>query len=266
MAWLAALLAACAAWWCVPSGRAGLRRLPPTPAGSGRARRRGTLAAAAPFAGGLLALALLAGPRGVALGVAASLLLGTVAHLALARARRRRASGRRVEVVHAGELMAGLLRVGRVPAVALVEASQDAPVLRLAAAEHTAGGEAAAALRRGAADPGCAGLADLADAWEIATRTGASLVDAVDAAARRLAEEGEVARVVDAELAAARLAGRTMCLLPLAGLLLAFALGGNPVAFLTGSPIGWLCLDVGVGLACAGVLWIDAVAVAAGGR
>ncbi|HRL79500.1 MAG TPA: type II secretion system protein, partial [Propioniciclava sp.] len=122
------------------------------------------------------------------------------------------------------------------------------------------------ALRRLAERPGCAGLAELADAWEIATRTGASLVDAVDVAVQRLAAQEEVDRVVATELAAARLSGIMMAVLPLVGLGLGYALGGNPVGFLIGQPVGWVCLNVGVGLACAGVAWIDAIAAGAEGR
>lgn len=266
MAWAAAIMAALTAWWLVPGGQGDLARLADVAPVRRDQWRRRTAAVAAAVAMGLVVLSIMAGPGGVAIGVAGAMLCGTWAYLVLRRLRRRRAAKQRAAIVHAGELMAGLLRVGRVPSAALTEAAQDAPVLRVAAAEHAAGGEAAAALRRCADDPGCSGLVDLADAWEISTRTGASLVDAVDAAARRLAAEGEVARVVDAELAAARLSGRMMALLPFVGLLLGFVLGGDPVAFLSGAPLGWLCLNVGVALACAGVLWIEAVAVAAGGR
>lgn len=262
---LSAGFAALAAWWWLTPGRGSVGRLDAAP--PQRAVGRHPAATGALAALGMLAAAgAIAGPRGVAVGLAVTMLLATVVRLALGRAARRRAGRRRTEVVHAGELMAGLLRVGRVPSAALAEAAADAPLLRVAAAEHAAGGEAAPALRRAASQPGCEGLAGLADAWDVSVRTGASLVEAVDAAARGLAAEGEVARVVEVELAAARLAGRTLALLPAVGLVLAYALGGDPVAFLTGSPPGWICLNVGVALACGGVLWIEAVAVNAGGR
>ncbi len=261
----AAVLAALATWWWLPPGRGSLGRLDAIAPSRVSGPRPAVLVAI--VVGALLAVSgLVAGTRGAAVGLAGAVALGTVARLVAGRAARRRAARRRAEVVHAGDLMAGLLRVGRVPSAALAEAAVDAPLLRVASAEHAAGGEAAAALRRASSAPGCAGLAGLADAWEVSTRTGASLVDAVEAAARGLAAEGEVARVVEVELAAARLAGRTLALLPGVGLLLAYALGGDPVAFLTGSPPGWICLNVGVALACAGVLWIEAVAVNAGGR
>lgn len=267
MAWLAALCAGLAAWWLVPGASEGLGRLDAAPAGPRRRRVAPRLALVALAVGvGVLVAGVTAGPA----GAAGALALGQVAGCAVVLLGRRasrsaRTRGRR-EVVHAGELMAGLLRVGRVPALALVEAAEDAPVLRVAAAELRAGGEASAALRRSAGGSGHEGLVDLAAAWEVSVRTGASLVGAVDATAARLAAEQEVTRVVDAELSAARLGGRVMAGLPLVGLLLGFALGGDPVSFLFGSLAGWVCLNLGVGLACAGVLWIDTVAERSGGR
>lgn len=269
VAWVvvASIAAGLAVWWLVPGASEGLGRLavePAEPRSRRVAPRLGLLVLAG--VGAVLGAALVAGPG----GAAAALVLGQgVACLGVLGARRARrvAEARgRSEVVHAGELMAGLLRVGRVPAAALIEAAEDAPVLRVAAAELRAGGEAAAALRRGAARAGHAGLLDLAAAWEVSVRTGASLVGAVDAAASRLAADQDVARVVDAELSAARLGGRVMAVLPLVGLLMGFGLGGDPIAFLLGSPLGWACLVVGVGFACAGVVWIDTVAERSGGR
>lgn len=267
MAWVAALGAALVVWWLVPGASAGLGRLAAVPAEPVQRRaapRLGLLAVV--VAGGVLAAGVLVGPGGAAVVLALGQVVGCVAVLGLRRARRSARVRGRSEVVHAGELVAGLLRVGRVPAAALVEAAEDAPVLRVAAAELRAGGDASVALGRSANGPGREGLRELAAAWEVSVRTGASLVGAVDAAAARLAADQDVARVVDAELSAARLAGRVMAVLPLVGLLLGFALGGNPVAFLTGSLLGWLCLTIGVGLACGGVLWIDTVAERSGGR
>ena len=265
MTLVAAVLASWAVWWWLPDGDA-LRRLGGEP--SVRPARRLPRPVAVLGAAGLVIVAagVMAGPSGVAVSLAGTVVTGTVLAVLVRQTERRRAAAQGAEIVKAGEAMAGLLRVGRVPSAALAEAAQDAPVLRVAAAEHAAGGEAAPALRRLAERPGCAGLAQLADAWEIATRTGASLVDAVDVAVQRLAAQEEVDRVVATELAAARLSGIMMAVLPLVGLGLGYALGGNPVGFLIGQPVGWVCLNVGVGLACAGVAWIDAIAAGAEGR
>lgn len=267
LAWVAALSAGLAVWWLMPGASEGLSRLearPPAP----RTRSVGPRVAvmAVVIGAAVLGAAVVLGPGAAAAMLALGQVAGCLAVLATRRSRRSAVSRGRSEVVHAGELMAGLLRVGRVPSAALIEAAQDAPILRSVAAELKAGGEASAALRRSAVGVGHDGLADLAAAWDVSVRTGASLVTAVDAAAARLAADQDVARVVDAELSAARLGGRVMAGLPFVGLLLGFGLGGDPVAFLLGSLVGWACLNVGVGLACVGVLWIDTVAERSGGR
>lgn len=269
MAWavLASVAVGLAVWWLVPGASEGLGRLAAEPAEPRQRRAAPRLGLAGLVVGGVvLGVGALAGPGGAAVALALAQVSGCVALLGARRARRGAGARGRAEVVHAGELMAGLLRVGRVPTAALVEAAEDAPVLRVAAAELRAGGEAAAALRRSAGGAGHAGLLDLAAAWEVSVRTGASLVGAVDAAASRLAADEDVARVVDGELSAARLGGRVMAVLPLVGLLMGFGLGADPVAFLLGSPLGWVCLNVGIGLACGGMAWIDTVAERSGGR
>ncbi|MDO5533313.1 MAG: hypothetical protein Q4F65_01490 [Propionibacteriaceae bacterium] len=264
---LAAALAGAAVWWALLGAGAGLGRLAAEPATPGAVVRRSTwLRLMLLAASVLVAVALLAGPGAAAICLALGQVAGCAWWLSRRRAARRALVEGRTAVVHAGELVAGLLRVGRIPAAALTEAAVDAPVLRAAAAELAAGGEAAAALRRTASGVGHEGLAELASAWEVSVRTGGSLVSAVDAASARLAAADDVARVVEAELSAARLGGRVMAALPLIGLGLGFAVGGNPLAFLTGSPGGWVCLNLGVVLACAGVIWIDRVAERAGGR
>lgn len=266
-AWVAAVLAAYAVWWCFPSPRHGLGRLRASNAAGVEGHARGEAGKWALVAVGMvLGSALLGGPRAAACALAGVQVVAVAAVLARRRRARVGRVRRRAEVVHAGELIAGLLRVGRVPSAAMVEAAADARVLRVPAAELRAGGEPAGALRRSARLPGLEGLGDLASAWEVSVRTGASLVEAVDAASLRLSADAEVARVVEAELSAARLAGRVMAVLPLAGLGLGYGLGGDPLAFLTGAPLGWICLNTGVALGCAGVMWIDAVAQGSGGR
>ncbi len=265
-AWLAALAVAGAVWWALPGADEGFARLDAVPPAPRVVRRRRWAWVALLAASGLVATGMLLGPGAAALALAGGQAVACAAVLVARRGRRRALARGRAEVVHAGELVAGLLRVGRVPTSALIEAAADAPALAEAAAELRAGGEAAAALHRSALEAGREGLADLAAAWDVSLRTGGSLTGAIDAAAARLAAADDVARVVDTELAAARLGGRFMALLPVVGLGLGYGLGGDPLAFLAGSPLGWACLNVGVALAAAGVLWIDAVAERAGGR
>ena len=75
-----------------------------------------------------------------------------------------------------------------------------------------------------------------------------------------MASEEAVRTVVASELAGPRATGKIMAVLPLAGLALGYALGGDPVAFLLGGFVGWGCLIGGALLAAAGVLWVEALA------
>ena len=235
------------------------RRLLPPPAprgvsGARPARRLGPPAVA------LLVVAAAAGGQALAIGLVALIGLATGADLT-GRARRRRvAAETAAEVVRAGEGLAGLLRTGAIPATALSALAADHPVLQEAAAAQAVGGDAAVALRRCAAGPGRAGLADLAAAWEVSARTGASLGAAVEAISDELARRQEIESTVSVELAASRAAGRLMAALPVAGLLLGSALGGDPVGFLLTSPPGWLCLVLAAALAAAGLVWTDRLA------
>ncbi|MGV8910609.1 MAG: type II secretion system F family protein [Propionicimonas sp.] len=168
-------------------------------------------------------------------------------------------------VAEACRQLAGLLRLGHVPAAALRVAAADSPLLAEVVAVQQVGGEVAPVLGRLGSRPGAGGLTELAAAWRLAERTGASLGATLDALAEQLAAAGAVTDVVSAELAAPRATGRLLAALPVAGLLLGYGLGGDPLAFLTGSPVGQACLAVGVTLGCAGVLWTERIADAGDG-
>lgn len=261
MLW-AVLLAGAAGWVLAGSGGADLRRLRAAPAVEPRpaawwVRWAGLVLVV------LAASTALSGLRGLAFGLVACLVGGTVGGLWTRHRRRARALETRREVVQAAETLAGLIRVGRVPASAL-QGATDTPVLAEARAEQALGGDVADALLRAARRPGAEGLADVGRAWRVAQLTGASLTQALDAVARALADDEEVASTVAAELAAPRATGRVMAVLPLIGLGLGYSLGGDPVRFLVSNPFGNLCLVGGVGLACAGVWWTELVAGRAG--
>lgn len=220
---------------------------------------------ALPVAGVVVAVAAsVGGGAGLTAGVVSVLVLGVFVDLTVRARTGRRALGAAADVVRAGEALAGTLRTGAIPATALGWLAPDHLVLAEAASAQAVGGDVAAALRRAATEPGRAGLADLAAAWEVSLRTGASLGLAIEAIAEELARRREVAATVTVELAASRMAGRLMALLPGAGVLLGYGLGGDPVAFLTASPAGWACLVVAVTLAGAGLEWTDRIAARAG--
>ncbi len=202
---------------------------------------------------------------GWAVGVAGGCMAATVTWL-LRRNRRRRAVAReRAEVVRACQLVGGMLGLGQVPAEALRAAAVRAPVLAEAAAVQSLGGEVAAVLRRAAGEPGREGLSQLAGAWQVAEQTGASMATTLAAVADRLAADLALRATVEAELSAPRATGRLLAALPIAGLGLGYLLGGDPIAFLTSSAFGQLCLALGAALGCVGLVWTELLADRHGG-
>lgn len=207
----------------------------------------------------------LAAAKGAAVGFCCGLVGLTCWTVWLDHSARSRARRRSEEVVSGCLALAGLLRVGHVPAAALRIAGEDSPVLADAGAVQQVGGQVPALLRRLGSVPGGAGLVELAIAWEVSARTGASLTTTLDALAERLDASRKLRRVVDAELSAPRATSRMLAVLPLAGLALGFAFGGDPLAFLLGTALGQAVLCAGVSLACFGVWWSERIARAAGG-
>ena len=258
---LFAAVAVLAAWECADHRL--LRRLGEGPPAVTEAAGPGGLGRLAwPLGGlaGVLAGGVLDGRRGVTLALVAAIGGWSVWVLARRARARRRATLARGEVARAGEALSGLLGVGAIPAAALASVAAEHPVLAEAAAEQDVGGEVVTALRRGASGPGREGLAELAAAWEVASRTGASMESSIDAIAEELRRRQEAATTVAVELAASRSAGRLLAALPVAGVLLGYGFGGDPLAFLTSNIVGEVCLVVAVALASAGLIWTDTLA------
>lgn len=158
---------------------------------------------------------------------------------------------------HACLVLAGQLSIGQVPGVALTNAAGDCAPLEESAATQRIGGDTGAALRRAGQEPGQEGLAELGVAWQLCERTGAPLaqVSTGVAEALRLAEAAHSS--VDAELASARLTGQLLAVLPVLGLGLGFAGGGDPLGFLTGTLLGQVCVVAAVALLGAGLIWTE---------
>lgn len=180
---------------------------------------------------------------------------------------RRRSGARRIRATRAAavlelcEDLAGDLAAGAAPGVALERASRRWPAFAAAATAHRLGGSVPAAWRALAAEPGAADLHVVAAAWQVAERTGAGLADALADVAAGIREQQRTRRLVASELASARATARLMAALPL--LTLAVGSGaGDPVGFLLGTPAGLACAGSGLGLAVAGVAWIEAIAAA----
>ena len=204
--------------------------------------------------------ALLAGPPGAVTAASAGVAVATAARLFVLHRARRRAAQRRLEVARGCAAIASQVRVGRVPGEALASAADDWPVLAAAHQAQLLGAEVPETLLVHAERPGCAGLAELARAWRLATDTGAPMAGALENVATSLRRDEALQRMVAAELAGPRATAKVMAVLPLCGIGMGYLLGGRPVAFLLEDPLGWGCLIGGVVLACAGVFWVDQLA------
>ncbi|MET1007506.1 MAG: hypothetical protein ABWX96_18290 [Propionibacteriaceae bacterium] len=203
------------------------------------------------------------GAEGVAVALAVLIVVGTAGRLSVQSRRSRAALRARTDVAQACSVLASQIRVGRVPTEALAGAVEDCPVLADASRVQQLGGDVTAVWRAGSREPGQAGLADLARAWQVSMRTGAPLAPSLEQVSQALTADLALRTLVAGELSAPRATGKIMAVLPFCGLGMGYLLGGDPIQFLLSSPYGWVCLVAGVGLAAAGVLWIDRLAVQA---
>ena len=177
--------------------------------------------------------------------------------------RRRRAQEHRDAVTEAVALMAGELRAGILPQRVLAGLVPDFGFLAPAARAADLGGDVSAAFRLAAADPGAELLADLASVWFVAERAGAPMARVLDRLERTAREDREIEREVQSGVSPARATGRLMGVLPVVGLALGAGLGADPIALLTGTLPGALCLAGGSACACAGVAWVNRIASSA---
>lgn len=266
MSALGAAVAAAAAVTVAGGPRGGPRvsRLAPP---AGRPRRRGARAAALTGA----ALALAGGTTavgGTTAGVLAAVALvvgGTAGVLLTARSRDQRRLRAEAEVARACALLAAEVRAGRPPEAAVDVVAGDCAVFAPAAAALSVGDDPARTWRDEAARPGCAGLDDLARAWQVSRSCGAPMAPSLDHVAAALDREAEVGRTVRGELASAQATGRLMSVLPLVGVGLGYTIGGDPLDFLLGSGVGLVCTVVATVLACLGILWTHALGRQPGG-
>jgi tight adherence protein B len=261
-----------AAWLAVPRPAARSlqsRLVPPAPtpvvdagfeAAPGR-RRSWTVAASLII---LLVLIVAVGfsgeARSAVLASAGVLVAVTAGRLIVSYQRRRSTLRARADVAQACTVLASYLRVGQVPSAALAIASADCDVLREGHRAHALGGDVVSVWRQQARRRGHMGLLGLARAWQVSVETGAPMSSMLDQVASSLSADQSLMGVVNSELAAARATSKVMAALPLCGIGLGYLLGGDPAHWLLAEPAGWACLLSGVLLACAGVLWIEALA------
>jgi tight adherence protein B len=187
---------------------------------------------------------------------------------------RRRARAIEVErrgILEACSVLAGELRAGRTSSEALeagavVAAGPSQAVLRTGAATAGLGGDVAGVL--GAVPPDCAVpdvLRSLAACWAVCSATGGGLASAVDRLEEGLRADRVLRQALAAELAGPRATAGLLAVLPVVGLLLAWALGADPLSVLLHTPLGLVCLVGGVGLDALGVIWTGRLVRRAGG-
>lgn len=176
---------------------------------------------------------------------------------------RRRAMKQRDAVAEALGLMAAELRAGVLPRRVVTSLALDFPFLEAAARTADLGGDVSSALLTASREPGRELLVDLAGAWMVAERSGAPLARILDRLEASTRDDREIEREVQAGVSPARATGRLMAVLPLVGLMMGSGMGADPVALLTGTLPGALCLAAGATCACVGVAWVNRIAAAA---
>jgi tight adherence protein B len=208
----------------------------------------------------IIAAGYVAKAPGAVLASASLLVVVTTTRLITQYQRRRSARQTRAAVARACIVLASYLRVGQVPSAALAIAAADCEVLRDGHHAHSLGADVVHVWRQQARRAGYGGLLDLARAWQVSMDTGAPMSSTLDQVAASLSADQELVRVVNSELATARATSKVMAALPVCGVGIGYLLGGDPARWLLADPAGWACLLSGVLLACAGVLWIEALA------
>ena len=220
------------------------------------------------------AVLLAAGVLLVVLGPVVPLLAAAaavVASRAVAGHRRRQGVvAERAGAVEALGALAAELAAGRTPqsalgAAASVAAGPAAAALRSAAAAAELGGDVPAALTAPSTTSVAPTLRALAACWSVCAASGSGLAAAVQRLEEGLRAEQAQRRAVDGELAGPRATALMLSVLPAAGLLMAGALGADPLHVLLRTPLGVVCLLAGVGLDALGVLWTNRLVSRAGG-
>lgn len=186
-------------------------------------------------------------------GVVALVVFKQRAHVARARV----AAARRATVIEACDVLAAELSAGRPPAAALEGAATVCPDLQVASAAAKLGGDVPSLLELIAETPGAEGLRALAAAWRVADESGAAFAVITERLADSLRADESIRHQITTSMAGTRATARLLAVLPIFGTALGYALGANPLAFLTQTPPGWLCLALGLTLSTLGLHWTD---------
>ena len=202
---------------------------------------------------------------------AAALVLGAGGCLAVLAARklftgaRQRSTRRRrqLDVIELCDALAAQLRAGLPASRAIERAFADFPDWRALTTVARLDGDVPAGLRRCAEAPGADGLLVVAAGWEVAGQSGAALAVVLDRVAAGLRADDEARAEVVAALGPPRATAKMLAVLPVFGLALGASMGAHPVRFLLQTVPGMWCLALGVGLALAGLSWVERIASAA---
>jgi tight adherence protein B len=153
------------------------------------------------------------------------------------------------------------MRAGQPPSRALERAlsDRDADLATRTLAASRWGGDVVEALREDSRASSLPILAAAAACWSVAASQGAGLADALDRLVAQDRRAEEVRRQLDAHLAAPRATARMLALLPALGIVLGLAVGGDPIGWLVGTPLGWACLGLGLLLIAAGLAWASRI-------
>lgn len=174
---------------------------------------------------------------------------------------RQRRSRQRVALREALAEVVADVRAGQPPGRALQRAldDRDAALAPRSLAAARWGGDVAEALRDDARMGAHSILASAAACWTVAAAQGAGLADALERLVAQDRRGEEVRRQLDAHLAAPRATARMLALLPLLGIALGVAIGGDPLGWLLVTGLGRACLGVGLLLIFAGLAWASRI-------
>lgn len=163
-------------------------------------------------------------------------------------------------VVELCEALAGEMRAGQPTQPALDHCAATWPELEPVAAASRLGADVPAALHRLAARPGAGRLRDLAAAWQVSAGSGTGMAVALTRIAESARHQHATRTLVAGELASARATAWLVALLPVVSLTMGAGMGGDPWGFLLDTTPGLACLAGGLGLALAGLAWVDRIA------
>jgi tight adherence protein B len=240
----------------------------PRPAPGGTHALPGRLGTGRALVAVVAVVALLVGPVVAALAGGA---LVVAARWRATRLRRREVAAERAGAVEACSALAAELSAGRAPAQALAAAAAVAvgparEALTAAAAAAGLGGDVGSALTSDAPASAVAPLLrSLAACWTVCAASGSGLAAGVQRLEEGLRADSGQRRAVDAELAGPRATAGLLAVLPVVGLLMAAGLGADPLHVLLRTPLGLVCLVLGLALDGLGLLWTTRLVTRAGG-